>query len=55
MRLAQAFAEERHSLEQHWDRGSDINTEELRQAIQRYRSFFERLLALYLSRQRFGF
>lgn len=45
-RLAQAFAEERQSLEQHWDRGADINTEELRQALQRYRSFFGRLLAL---------
>jgi len=45
-RLAKAFAEERQSLEQHWDRGTDINTEELRQALQRYRSFFDRLLAL---------
>ena len=45
-RLAQAFADERKTLEQHWDHGQDTNTEELRQALRRYRSFFGRLLAL---------
>ena len=45
-RLATAFAKERQTLEQQWDRGGDIDTEELRQALQRYRSFFDRLLAL---------
>jgi hypothetical protein len=45
-RLAQAFADERKTLEQQWDRGDDTNTEELRQALRRYRSFFGRLLAL---------
>jgi hypothetical protein len=44
-RLAQVFADERTSLEQQWDRGEDISTEDLRQALRRYRSFFERLLA----------
>lgn len=44
-RLAQIFADERTSLEQQWDRGDDISTEDLRQALRRYRSFFERLLA----------
>lgn len=45
-RLAAAFATERQTLEQQWDRGGDTDTEELRQALQRYRSFFDRLLAL---------
>lgn len=45
-RLAQVFANERRSLEQQWDRGEQTNTEELRQALQRYRSFFDRLLSM---------
>ncbi|HLZ26267.1 MAG TPA: hypothetical protein VKV73_03005 [Chloroflexota bacterium] len=45
-RLATAFANERQALEQQWDRGGDTDTEALRQALQRYRSFFDRLLAL---------
>lgn len=45
-RLATAFANERQTLEQQWDRGGATDTEELRQALQRYRSFFDRLLAL---------
>ena len=45
-RLAQAFADERKTLEQQWDRGGDTETEELRLALRRYRSFFGRLLAL---------
>jgi hypothetical protein len=43
-RLAEQFSEERNRLEQHWDRGSDISTEDLRVALRRYRSFFGRLL-----------
>jgi hypothetical protein len=43
--LAQGFSEARSSLEEHWSRGDDVSTEELRIALQRYRSFFERLLA----------
>src|SRR5436309_10087356 len=35
-RLAQAFAQERSTLEQQWDRGDDVNTEDLRQALRRY-------------------
>ena len=42
--LAQGFAQERERLEAHWDRGEDISTEDLRVALQRYRSFFQRLL-----------
>ena len=43
--LARTFAEERSRLESQWDQGSDVSTEDLRTAFQRYRSFFERLLA----------
>jgi len=45
-RLAEMFANERAELEQQWDRGDDISTEDLRVALQRYRSFFARLLAV---------
>lgn len=45
-RLAETFAEERRRLEGHWDRGDDVSTEDLRLALQRYRSFFGRLLAV---------
>jgi len=44
-RLAVSFALERADLEQQWDRGEDVSTEDLRVALQRYRSFFQRLLA----------
>jgi hypothetical protein len=43
--LAKTFADERGQLEQQWDRGDDVPTDDLRTAFQRYRSFFERLLA----------
>jgi hypothetical protein len=44
-RLAETFANERAQLEGQWDRGGDVSTEDLRQALQRYRSFFSRLLS----------
>ena len=44
-RLAEGFAEERRSLEGQWDRGDQVSTEDLRVALQRYRSFFNRLLS----------
>lgn len=44
-RLAESFAAERERLEQQWGRGEDVSTEDLRVALQRYRSFFQRLLA----------
>lgn len=43
-RIAELFAGERQKLEQQWDRGGDVSTEDLRQALRRYRSFFDRLL-----------
>jgi hypothetical protein len=44
-RLAETFAEERSNLERQWDRDEDVSTEDLRIALQRYRSFFDRLLS----------
>jgi hypothetical protein len=43
--LATKFAEQRTSLEQQWGSGGEASTEDLRQALQHYRSFFQRLLA----------
>jgi hypothetical protein len=45
-RLAEGFAAERSKLERQWDSGDDVSTEDLRIALQRYRSFFQRLLAV---------
>ncbi len=45
-RLADMFAKERSGLEQQWDRGDNVSTEDLRVALQRYRSFFDRLLSV---------
>ena len=45
-RLAEIFANERDGLERNWDRGDDVSTEDLRIALQRYRSFFDRLLSV---------
>jgi hypothetical protein len=43
--LASGFNDARTRLEERWSRGDDVSTEDLRVALQRYRSFFERLLA----------
>jgi hypothetical protein len=45
-RLAESFAGERSKLEEQWGRGGEADTEDLRIALQRYRSFFDRLLSL---------
>jgi hypothetical protein len=45
-RLAEVFAQERSKLEGQWDRGDNVSTEDLRLALQRYRSFFHRLLSI---------
>ena len=45
-RIAEQFASEREQLEKQWDRGENINTEDLRQALKRYRAFFDRLLTV---------
>lgn len=43
--LADTFSSERASLEEQWDRGDEADTETLRVTLQRYRSFFDRLLS----------
>lgn len=45
-RIAEQFASEREQLEKQWDRGENVNTEDLRQALKRYRAFFDRLLSV---------
>ena len=44
-RLAAGFANERQRLEGEWERGEEVSTEDLRQALQHYRSVFKRLLS----------
>ena len=43
-KITQMFANERGSLEGQWKQGDDVSTEDLRQALQHYRSFFKRLV-----------
>ncbi len=45
-RLAESFNSERTRLEKQWSGGGDPSTEDLRLALQHYRSFFDRLLSL---------
>jgi glutathione S-transferase len=44
-RITSGFATERQRLEKQWAEGDDVSTEDLRVALTRYRSFFERLLS----------
>jgi len=43
--LIDSFAGERKNLEGQWSRGDQVSTEDLRVALRRYRSFFDRLLS----------
>lgn len=43
--LAERFAEQRTALEDQWNSGGQPETEQLRLALQEYRSFFQRLLS----------
>jgi len=43
-RIAEQFSTERAQLEKQWDQGDNVSTEDLRQVLKRYRSFFDRLL-----------
>jgi len=43
-RIAEQFSAERATLEGQWAQGDNVSTEDLRQALRRYRSFFDRLL-----------
>ncbi len=45
-RLTDGFSGERARLEQQWDRGDSVSTEDLRVALKRYRAFFDRLLSI---------
>jgi hypothetical protein len=45
-RLAETFADARSNLEQQWDRGDQVNTEDLRVALTKYRSFFQKLMSV---------
>jgi hypothetical protein len=45
-RLTAGFSQARTGLEEQWSRGEQVSTEDLRLALQRYRDFFERLLAV---------
>jgi hypothetical protein len=44
-RVAEQFAAERATLEDQWGKGDNVSTEDLRQSLKRYRSFFDRLLS----------
>jgi hypothetical protein len=44
--LAESFSQERVALEKQLGAGAEASTENLRVALRRYRSFFERLLSL---------
>jgi hypothetical protein len=44
-RLAETFSSERATLEKEWDGDGEPSTEDLRVGLQRYRSFFDRLLS----------
>jgi hypothetical protein len=45
-RLASQFTTQRKLLEEGWSKNGDASTEDLRQALRRYRAFFDRLLSL---------
>ena len=42
--ITQLFTNEHNSLEGQWNQGTDVSTEDLRKALQSYRSFFNRLV-----------
>lgn len=44
--VTMSFADRRISLEKQWNSGENTSTEDMRIALKRYRSFFERLLTL---------
>jgi len=45
-KLAESFADARDKLEHQWDRGDEVNTEDLRLALRKYRSFFQKLMSV---------
>jgi len=45
-RLVGSFRSEQTRLQEQWEQGAEVSTEELRVILQRYRTFFDRLLQL---------
>ena len=45
-KLSESFTQARDTLERQWDRGDEVNTEDLRQTLRKYRAFFQRILAV---------
>jgi hypothetical protein len=45
-RLAQSFSDQKSNLEKQWEHSERVSTEDLRMALRRYRSFFDRLLSI---------
>ena len=45
-KLSESFTQERETLANHWERGNNVSTEDLRITFRRYRSFFDRLLSV---------
>jgi hypothetical protein len=43
-KITQTFTSERNTLENQWKEGNEVTTEDLRQTLQHYRSFFNRLI-----------
>jgi hypothetical protein len=43
-KITQIFGSERSTLESQWKQNNNVSTEDLRQALQHYRSFFNRLV-----------
>jgi hypothetical protein len=44
-RIDEGFVSERERLEAQWDRGEEVSTEDLYVTLQRFRTFFRRLLS----------
>ena len=42
--ITRMFSNEHNTLEVQWKQGNDVSTEDLRQALQHYRTFFNRLV-----------
>jgi len=42
--ITRMFSNEHNTLEAKWNQGNDVSTEDLRQALQHYRTFFNRLV-----------
>jgi hypothetical protein len=44
--IEESFTDQRSQLEKQWSQGSEASTEDLRLALQRYRTFFDKLLSI---------